>query len=52
MDKYRIEKIGFGYYVQKYAVVNFDGILDHDWKDVARFDDEESAEKYIELHTR
>jgi hypothetical protein len=51
-NKYRIEKIGFGYYVQEYCVVNFDGILDHDWKDVARFDDEERAREYIRMLKR
>jgi len=48
MPEYRIKKIGFSYYVQKYGIVNFDGILDYDWKDLARFDDEESAKTYIE----
>lgn len=51
MQKYRIQKIGFGYYVQRYGIVNFDGILDYDWKDCARFDDEESAKEYIKLNT-
>lgn len=46
-NKYRINKVGFGYYVQKYGTVNYDGILDYDWKDCARFDDEESAIEYI-----
>lgn len=47
MDKYRIEKIGCSYYVQHYSIVNFDGILDYDWKDCARFEDEKSAKDYI-----
>lgn len=51
MLKYRIEKIGFSYYVQRYGVVNFDGVLDYDWKNCARFDDEESARKYIALNS-
>ena len=46
--KLRIKKIGFSYYVQRYGIVNYDGILDYDWKDEARFDDEESAQKYID----
>jgi hypothetical protein len=49
MTKYRIEKIGFGYYVQYYGIVNYDGILDYAWKDVRRFDTYEEAKKYIEL---
>lgn len=49
MKKYRIQKIGFSYYVQQYGVINLDGILDHDWKDCARFDNEESAKEYIKL---
>ena len=47
-NKYRLVKIGYGYYVQKYTVHNFDGILDYMWKDCARFDDEESAKKYLD----
>ena len=47
-NKYRIVKIGYGYYVQKYTVHSFDGILDYMWKDCARFDDEESAKKYFD----
>lgn len=47
MQKYRIVKIGFGYYVQKYGLVYFDGVIDYDWKDCARFDNEESAKEYI-----
>ena len=49
MDKYRIVQIGFSYYVQRYGVVNLDGILDYDWKDCVRFDNEESAKEYIKL---
>lgn len=48
MSKYRIAKIGFSYYVQRYSIVNYDGILDYDWKDCARFDNEDDARKYIE----
>ena len=51
MRKYRIEKIGFGYYVQRYGIVNYDGIMDYGWKDCARFDDEDSAKKYIEMNS-
>lgn len=47
-NKYRIVKIGFGYYVQRYTVHSFDGILDYMWKDCARFDDDESAKKYLD----
>lgn len=49
MGKYRIEKSVFGFYVQLYGLVNYDGILDYDWKDVKRFDDEESAKEYIKM---
>lgn len=47
MTKYRVIKTGFSYYVQYYGIVNYDGILDYDWKDVARFDDEQCAMEYI-----
>lgn len=49
--EYRVEKIGFGYYVQRLSVVNYDGILDHDWKDCARFDTEDEANEYIRNNT-
>lgn len=49
--EYRVEKIGPGYYVQRLSVVNFDGILDRDWKDCARFDTEEEANEYIRNNT-
>lgn len=48
MKKFRICKIGCGYYVQKYGVVYLDGVLEHDWKNCARFDDLETAEEYLE----
>ena len=35
MSKYRIQKMGFSYYVQVYGIVDFDGIYDYDWKDMA-----------------
>lgn len=41
-------KVGYSFYVQRYGMVNYDGILDYDWKDLARFDDEESARAYAE----
>lgn len=47
MKQYRIEKIGPGYYVQRYGLVMLDGCPDYMWKDIARFDDEESAREYI-----
>lgn len=51
MRKYRIVKVGFSYYVQRYGIVNFDGILDYDWKDCAKFDNETDAEKYVKEET-
>lgn len=44
---YRIEKVGFSYFVQKYGVVNYDGIRDYNWKDVKRCDSLEEAEEYV-----
>ena len=48
LGDYRIIKKGYGYYIQHYWVVNFDGMRDYMWKDYARFDDEESAKKCLE----
>lgn len=50
MNKYRVEKIGFGYYLQQYGAINYDGIPDYGWKDVARFDSEESAKEYCRVY--
>lgn len=47
MRRYRVVKVGYSFYVQRYGMVNYDGILDYDWKDYARFDDEESARAFI-----
>ena len=47
MEKYRVEKIGFGFYVQRFGLVMLDGCPDYMWKDVARFDTEEEAQNYI-----
>lgn len=49
MSRYRIVRVGYSFYVQRYGMVNFDGILDYDWKDLARFDDEESAIAYMNM---
>lgn len=49
--EYRVEKIGFGYYVQRLSVVNYDGILDHDWKDCTRFNTEDETNEYIGNNT-
>ena len=48
LGDYRIIKKGYGYYIQHYWVVNLDGFRDYDWKDYARFDDEESAKECLE----
>ena len=48
MSRYRVVKVGYSFYVQRYGIVNYDGIRDYDWKDYARFDDEESALEFIE----
>lgn len=47
MKKYRIQKVGCSYYVQRYGIVNLDGMLDYDWKDCISFDDEKKAEEYL-----
>ena len=49
MRRYRVVKVGYSFYVQRYGMVNYDGILDYDWKDYARFDDEESAIAYMNM---
>jgi hypothetical protein len=52
MDRYRIEKIGYSFFVQYYGIVNFDGILDYDWKNIAHFDSKQEAKIYIERQTK
>lgn len=52
MNEYRIEKIGFSFEVQRWGVVNYDGILDHEWKTIARYWSEEEAMAHIELLKR
>ena len=47
MTAYRIEKIGCSYEVQKWGIVNFDGIPAHDWKTLARFEHEYQAILYM-----
>ena len=32
-----------------YTLINYDGILDYDWKDLKSFNSKEDAEKYIKL---
>ena len=49
MRRYRVVKVGYSFYVQRYGIVNYDGIRDYDWKDCARFDDEESAIAYMNM---
>ena len=48
MREYRVVKVGYSFYVQRYCVVNYHGILNFDWKTCARFNDEESARAYVE----
>lgn len=59
MRRYRVVKVGYSFYVQRYGLVNYHGILDFDvvnnygildfdWRTCARFDDEESALAYVE----
>ena len=50
--KYRIQKIGFSFEVQKWSVVNYDGILDHDWKTLRTVWDEAEAIAYLEIISR
>lgn len=47
MERYRIQKIGFGFYVQRYSKVMLDGIPDYIWKDLKRFDTKAEALSYI-----
>lgn len=44
---YRMKKMGFSYFVERYGIIDYDGIKDYGWSDCARFDDEESANAYI-----
>lgn len=36
MEKYRVIKIGYSYYIQRWGAVCLDGMMDHDWKDCFR----------------
>ena len=48
MVKYRIEKIGFSFEVQKWGMINYDGILDYGWKTIARYWSEKEALAHID----
>jgi hypothetical protein len=52
MSKYRIVKMGFSYFVEIYSMVNYDGIYDYGWKEIARFDTEEEAQDYIRVMSK
>ena len=45
----RIMQIGFSYEVQKWSIINYDGIPDHDWKTLRTFWDEKEAKEYLEI---
>lgn len=50
--KYRIVYNGFSWELQRWGVINYDGILDHDWTTIRYFNSEKEASEHLDELTK